>query len=129
MVIEFTVTLENRPGTLAAALEVLEKAGVNIQGMLGMICAGEGINQLVTNDPDRTAEAFKAAGVKYMTREVLVVNMVNQPGGIARVVRAMAAMGINIDGIYITTDDGLALGVDNLPNARLVAAELGIIKK
>ena len=58
----------------------------------------------------------------------MLVNLENRPGSLADVVRAMADMGINVNGIYITADDRLALGVDNIDNARLVASELGIIK-
>ena len=127
MATEITLTLENKPGTLAATLDVLAEANINLEGVLGIICEGQGIVQMVTSNPDGAVAAFKAAGIKYLQREVLLVNLKDMPGSLAAMVNAMADMGININGIYITAGDRLALGVDNIDNARLVAAELGII--
>ena len=43
MATEITLTLENKPGTLAATLDVLAEAGINLNGILGIICEGQGI--------------------------------------------------------------------------------------
>jgi hypothetical protein len=123
---EFTVTLENRPGTLAGLSEALGSAGINIDGLQGMPCEGRGAIQLVANDPDGAAQALDGAGIQHTTREVLLLNLVNEPGALARVTRAMADAGINIDAVYVTMGQGVVLGVDNLSSAQQVASELGV---
>jgi hypothetical protein len=123
---EFTVTLENRPGTLAELSEALGNAGINIDGLQGMPCEGRGVIQLVTNDPNGAAQALDGAGIQYTSRDVLLLNLVNEPGALARVTRAMADAGINVNAVYVTMGQGVVMGVDNLSAAQQVASELGV---
>lgn len=125
MATEFTLTLENRPGTLAELGEVLGGAGVNIDAMQGMPCEGRGVIQLVTNNPDGAAQALSAANIQHTSREVLVVNVTNEPGAMGRVTRAMADQNINVDAFYIMMDGKIVMGVDNLEAATSVATGMG----
>lgn len=122
---EFTVTLENRPGTLAELMEVIGNAGVNIDGLQGMPCEGRGVIQFVTDNPDSAAQALDAAGVEYTVRDVLMGHVADEPGAGARVARAMSDAGINVDAMYVTMSQHVVVGTDNHQGAQAVAQELG----
>jgi hypothetical protein len=124
---EFSVTLENRPGTLADLMEALGNADVNVEGLQGMPCGGEGIVHFVTNNPSRAEQALRAASIPYTTRQVLLLNIPNQPGAGGRVARAMADAGVNVDGSYVTFGGQVVIGVDNLAQAQEVAGTLGVL--
>jgi hypothetical protein len=124
---EFTVTLENRPGTLADLMETLGNAGVNVGGLQGMPCAGQGMVQFVTNNPNGTERALQAAGIQYQTSQVLLLTIPNQPGAGGRVARAIAEAGINIEAAYVTMGGQVVIGVDNLAGAEEVASNLGVL--
>ncbi len=119
--------MENRPGTFADVMEVLGKANVNVEGLQGMPCAGQGVGQFVTNNADGAARALGAAGIQHTTRQVLLLNIPNKPGEGARVARALASAGVNIDGVYVTFGGQVVLGVDKLADAQEVARKLGML--
>ncbi len=61
----FTVTLDDRPGSLARVATALGERGVNITGIVGVAEDTDGALMLTTNDPDRTREAFAALGLAF----------------------------------------------------------------
>jgi hypothetical protein len=101
--------MENRPGTFADVMEALGKANVNVEGLQGMPCAGQGVGQFVTNNADGAARALGAAGIQHTTRQVLLLTIPNRPGEGGRVARALANAGVNVDGVYARR---VVLGVD-----------------
>ncbi len=126
MATEFTVLLEDRPGTLANLAETLARNGINITAVHATPCPGQGIVQFITNNNDATVEALREAGVKYTVREVLLVNLVDQPGSLARLTRAMGDAGININAVYITMRGQVVLDTDDLTRAQRIALSLGL---
>src|SRR5947208_10654445 len=62
---EFSVTLDDRPGTLAKATDAIAKAGINIDGYCAVPSGnGKGTFRVVTKDPANTRKALEAAGFK-----------------------------------------------------------------
>jgi hypothetical protein len=61
----FTVTLDDRPGSLARVATALGERGVNITGIVGVAEDTDGALMLTTSDPDRTREAFGALGLAF----------------------------------------------------------------
>src|SRR5437879_2247110 len=80
MAVEFNLTLQDTPGTLARLGTILGDARVNIVAIQGESREGKGFIHFVPNDPDRAASALDAAGIAYRTREVLVVRVLDEPG-------------------------------------------------
>ncbi len=126
MPIEFTVELENRPGRLAHLGSVLGEAGINIDAIHGMSREQNSFIQFVPDHPDGAKEALDRAGIKYTQREVLVVNVLDQPGMLGDVALVMADAGINIDSVYVMTSGVVILGVDDLDGAKQVAAGMAV---
>lgn len=127
VVTEFTVTLDNRPGALADLTEALAEAGININSLQGLPCGGQGIFQLVTDEPTDTHRVFQNTGIEYLTRSVLVVRLDDTPGSLARVARQLGDAHIHIDSVYATMGGQVVLGVDPLEPALRITQQLGIL--
>jgi hypothetical protein len=127
MAVEFKVTLQDTPGTLARLGMVLGDAGVNIQAIQGTSREGRGFIQFVPDDPDKAARALDAARIAYSRRDVLVVRVLDEPGMLGDVALVMSKAGINIDSVYVTTHGQIVLGVDALAGAIQVAAGMAVI--
>jgi hypothetical protein len=123
---EFTVTLVHRTGALADLGEALGDAKVNIEALQACTTESEGVVRFVVNDVRRATEALKGAGIPFATREVLAVNLLNEPGTLGDVARVMAAGDINIESAYVTVGGLVILGVDDLAGATEVAKGLAV---
>jgi hypothetical protein len=124
---EFTVILEDRPGTLARLCSVLGDAVVNIEAIHGTSREERGIVQFVPNDRGKATRALDAAGISYSTREVLIVRVLDEPGTLGDVALVMSQAGINIDSVYVTTRGYVVLGVDDLVGATQVAGGMAVM--
>ena len=127
MAIEYAVTLADVPGSLARLGQALGDERVNIEAIQGMRWAGQGVVRFVPDNRERTERALKAAGVSYTSREVLIVRVLDQPGALGEVAFVMAAAGINIDSVYVTTKGYVVLGVDDLAGAIHVAGGMAVM--
>ncbi len=116
---DLTVSLEDRPGTLADAGEALGKAGVNIEGICGFPVGGRGVAHLLVEDAAKARKALEGAGVKVTAeRDALVVDVADHPGTLGQVTRKLAKAGVNLNLVYLATNTRLVLGADNLEKAR-----------
>jgi hypothetical protein len=126
MAIEFTVKLENKPGTLANLGHVIGSAGVNIEAIHQLSVGAESIVQFIVNKPDDAAAAMSKAGIASTRREVLIVNVLDQPGTLGDVAMVMADAGVNIDSLYVTRAGEIVLSVDDLDGAFQVAGGMAV---
>jgi hypothetical protein len=116
---DLTVTLEDRPGTLADLGEALGNAGVNIQGMGGFVVQGRGVMHVLVEDAAAARSALEGAGLKVEgERDVVVASIENKPGQIGMVCRKVADAGVNIDLIYTNAEGMLVLGADDVGKAQ-----------
>ena len=124
MTTELRVLLDDKPGTVAAVAEALGKAGVNIDALAGMPTGGgKGDIRVVVTDAGKAKSALEAAGQKVdRSREVLVLDLADRPGELARTARALANAGINLDSIYVIGQSGgtkqIAFGVPDVAKAK-----------
>jgi hypothetical protein len=117
---DLTVTLEDRPGRLAALGEATGKAGINIEGMCATSGGGRAEVHVLVDDAAAAREALGAAGIEVdAERDVLVIDVEDRPGTMGEVARKVAEAGVNI-GLAYSTFGGvkLVLGVDDLDRAR-----------
>jgi len=90
---EFSVTLDDRPGTLAKATDAIAKAGINIDGYCAVPSGnqGKGTFRVVTKDPAGTRKALEAAGFKVQDeRDAAVIDVEDRPGVVAQIFRRLA---------------------------------------
>jgi hypothetical protein len=116
---DLTVILEDRPGTLADVGEALGKAGINIEGGCGFPCEGEGVFHILVEDAAAARRALEETGLEVRgERQVLVLEVEDQPGAFGEVSRRIANAGVNIDLVYLATNSRLVIGADDLDKAR-----------
>lgn len=116
---DLEVELVNKPGTIADLGEAAAAAGVNISGICGFPCEGVGVMHVLVDDPDGAAGAFASAGLTVRgRREVLVTSVENSPGQLGSLARRFADAGVNVDLLYVASDNRLVLGTDDLDTGR-----------
>src|SRR5256885_6596754 len=81
MPVEFSVTLQDRPGTLVRLGQMLGEAAVNIEAIQGTSREGHAFVRFVPRDPQQAARILDAAGIGYTQREVLIVKVLDKPIG------------------------------------------------
>ncbi len=110
---EFVVSMENRPGRLAALTEVLAAVGVNIEALAAYGHDGKGTVRLIVDDADATRRALSDAALRNEEHTVLTARLPHRPGELARLTRSLADAGVNIDAIYVLNSnvDGIELAI------------------
>ncbi len=126
---EFSVILADEPGTLARLGGALGDAGVNIEAIAGSRRDGTSRVQFVCNAPDRATKGLDDARIPYVTREVVVVKVLDEPGTLGELALVLAKAGINIDSVYVTTRGHVVLGVDDLAGAVQVAGGMAVMSE
>ncbi len=114
---EFTIRLEDRPGTLGKLCQTLAEENVNILAYQQFPHEkGQGSVRLVVDNPDKTRTTLDRQRADYRENEVAKVMLTNRPGELARVASKLGEQGINIDYGYSGAEPGanasfLILGV------------------
>jgi hypothetical protein len=116
---DLTITLEDRPGTLADLGEALGKGGINIEGLTAVSSEGRAIVHVLVEDAAAARTALEGAGIKVEGEaEPLISELpsgqVDQPGVVGQMARAMADAGVNIQVVYLATKNrAVAVTSDN----------------
>ena len=119
MAVDLVIDIENTPGALAQVAAAISDAGVNIAAAT---CVGPAeraeLHILVPH-----AEAAKhALAISHVAatreREVVVVDVEDRPGVLADLTRKIARAGVNLDLVYVATQNRLVLGAPDLSGLR-----------
>ena len=95
---EFTIRLEDRPGTLGKLCQTLAEQDVNIIAYQQFPHEkGTGSVRLVVDNPDKTKTTLDRQRADYSETEVAKVMLTNRPGELARVASRLGDQGININ--------------------------------
>ena len=114
---EFTIRLEDRPGTLGKLCQALAEQNVNILAYQQFsLEKGKGSVRLVVDNPDKSRATLDRLRSDYSETDVAKVTLANRPGELARVASRLGDQGININYGYSGADPGanasfLILGV------------------
>jgi len=121
MAIDLAVSVEDRPGELAAVGEATGRAGINIQGVCCFSAEGRFVVHLLVDDARPARQAIEDAGFTSIEeREVVVVSVEDRPGALGATARAIADAGVNIDLAYLATGVRLVIGAAELDRVRAV---------
>jgi hypothetical protein len=119
MAVDLAIDVENTPGVLAEVAAAISDAGVNIAAAT---CVGPGeraeLHILVPH-----AEAVKhALAISHVAvtreREVVVIDAEDRPGVLADLARRVAKAGINLDLVYVATQNRIVFGADDVEGLR-----------
>lgn len=119
MAVDLVIEIENTPGALARVAAAISDAGVNIAAAT---CVGAGeqaeLHILVPHaEAARHSLAISHVGVTR-EREVVVVDVEDRPGVLADLTRKIARAGVNLDLVYVATQNRVVFGAVDLPALR-----------
>jgi hypothetical protein len=119
LAVDLVIDIENTPGALAEVATAISDAGVNIAGAT---CVGPGdraeLHILVPHaEAARHVLAISHVAVSR-EREVVVVDVQDRPGVLADLTRKIARAGVNLDLVYVATQNRIVFGADDLPALR-----------
>ena len=107
---ELILRLQNSPGAVARVCDLLATEHVNIAALM---LEPAGMLRLIVDNPTHAAGLLRERHYEVSERNVLFVQIGNQPGGFAAVARLLGSAGINLDYVYATV-------IDAQPNAAIV---------
>jgi hypothetical protein len=124
---QVSVFLENKPGRLANVLSALAREKVNIIALSVMDSHEHSVLRIVTNDLAKTQQVLNTLGSRYTDSDVLLVELRNQPGALARVCESLAGGHINIEYAYCSSGgrNGRVVGVFKVSNTEKASRILG----
>ena len=115
---DFTIMLPNRPGILANLSTTLGKAGINIEGISGTQYQDKVVLHMLFEQADKAQTLlYKHKFTVLSTRDVVIVDIKDKPGDLGKISQKLANAEVNIDFVYIATNNRLVLGVDDPENA------------
>ncbi len=122
---QLTISVENRPGTMAHVARVLGDAKVDIRAFLTTSSGSAGTVEVVVDNANQAKKALDREGLSYTEEAVLHVELPNKPGALGSFGGKLAAKGINVTTGYASTVKGakkasIVLAVSDLAAAAKV---------
>jgi hypothetical protein len=119
MPFDLVIDVKNTPGALARVAAAVSDAGVNLAAAT---CLGTGeqaeLHILVPHAEAARHSLLIANLAVSREREVVVVDVEDNPGVLADLARKIAAAGINLDLVYIATRSRVVFGAPDLDALR-----------
>jgi hypothetical protein len=119
MAIDLVIDIENTPGALARVAAAISDAGVNIAAAT---CVGAGERAELHILVPHAEAARHALAISHVAvtreREVVVVDVEDRPGVLADLARKIARAGVNLDLVYVATQNRVVFGAADLTALR-----------
>lgn len=97
---QISVFLENKSGRLAELTDILGNNGINIRALSIADTSDFGILRLIVSDPEQAWKVLKSSGFTVSMTDVIAVEVKDEPGGLAFVLKLLEAANINIEYLY-----------------------------
>ncbi|GAV21964.1 ACT domain-containing protein [Carboxydothermus pertinax] len=97
---QLSVFLENKSGRLARVTEILGENKINIRALSIADTTDFGILRLIVNKPDEAYRLLKAEQFMVSLTDVIAVEVPDNPGGLAGVLKTLEPHNINIEYLY-----------------------------
>jgi len=126
-VTQVSVFMQDKVGRLSEICGLLGEAGLNIRGFsIADTAEGYGILNLITQDPERTAEVLGERGFTVSESQVVCVDVPDTPGGLARVLRIFSKAGVNVHNMYATAGTKIVFAVEPVGKALAALKSEGV---
>ncbi len=103
---EFTVLMDDRPGTLGKTCRALADRNVNIIATHSFPIGGKRVVRFVFDNPTTAKAALDSERVPCTESEVVLVKLPHRPGAIARAASRLGDANININYLYCGAEPG-----------------------
>jgi hypothetical protein len=122
MATDLRIVVEDKPGGLATVGEALGGAGINIEGLCGVGLGDRGVIHVLVEDGAAARAALEAAGMAVDAESEPLVSDVSAstgtPGAVGQMARAIAEAGVNLQAVYIATNNRAVAVTDDIDAAR-----------
>jgi hypothetical protein len=121
--VDLVIDVENSPGALAEVAAAISDAGVNIAAAT---CIGPGDRAELHILVPHAEAARHLLAISHLAvtreREVVVVEVHDEPGVLADLARKVAKAGVNLDIVYVATRNRVVFGSPDLAALRAALA-------
>ena len=100
MIKQISVFIENKKGRLAKITDVLAQEGLDLIALSIADTTNFGIMRCIVSDPEKAISVLKQSGFTASTTEVFVVEVADEPGGLASVLRMLDDADISVEYLY-----------------------------
>ncbi len=97
---QYSVFLENRVGALAEVCTIIADRKINLHAICAIDTIEESILRIVPEAGSEIGRLLDQAGFRSIESEVLLVELVNQPGATGDLATRLSQAGININYVY-----------------------------
>lgn len=94
---QISIFLENRKGRLYDVCSLLGDNGINIRALTIAETENFGVLRIVTSDAEKAVKALKENGFAANITDVVIVEVEDRPGGLAKVLKTLNDNKINIE--------------------------------
>jgi len=127
---EISLSLPNRPGTLAGVARTLARERINVAAISVDSTTAKGRVRLIVSDPARALRLLSAAGYRAESREMLSVRLEDRAGSFLKVLEVLAKEKVNLQSVAILiAREGnhplVALSTNDLARARRILRRAG----
>lgn len=97
---QLSIFLENRSGRLAEVTQILGEASINIRALSLADTSDFGILRVIVDDPEKALRIIEENGFTVTGTDVLAVEVEDEPGGLARILKLLGEEDINVEYMY-----------------------------
>jgi hypothetical protein len=97
---QISIFLENKAGRLSEVTRIFEEGRINIRALSLADTSDFGILRLIVNDNEKAKRLLKENGFTVRITEVVAVEVPDKPGGLHRILTALAKAGVNVEYMY-----------------------------
>src|ERR687898_3081185 len=119
MAVDLVIDIENSPGALAEVASAISAAGVNIAAAT---CIGAGERAELHILVKHAEAARHSLAISHLAvsreREVVVVDVEDRPGVLADLTRKIARAGVDLDLVYVATQNRVVFGAADVAALR-----------
>lgn len=102
---QLSIFLENKKGRLWKAINILGEAGINIRALSIADTSDFGILRLIVPEPENAKKILEDNNFIVKMNEVIAVELSDQPGGLASVLKILNKSDINLEYLYAFVDE------------------------
>ena len=99
-IMQISIFIENQSGRLWEVCNLLGENGINIRALSLADTSDFGILRLIVNDPEKAYKILKENDFTVGKTEVIAVEVPDNPGGLAKVLKILRDNNINVEYMY-----------------------------
>jgi hypothetical protein len=103
---EFSIRMEDRPGTLGKFCRALADRGINILALQSIPYEGKSLVRIIVDNPGTAKTVIESEKLPCTEADVAVVKLPHRPGELARAATQLGEANININYAYVGIEPG-----------------------